>query len=351
MESKSIRDTRLDLAKAIAISLVLIWHLQPIQLNLASNSHFILKLIKFGIDQVYYQVTLLAVPLFFLVSSYLFFVRMGDQPVEYSKKRFSRILLLYVVWTAIQFVVFYIFRLSTYISTGKAEFRLPMNIAELIMQGGPGLPYVGGSIYYFLFVLLAVIILSTVFGLIKDKKITSVFAWLIILVSLIHFEIGGNIPYWRVDNFLVYVPIAFLLWKDKTNKKAISVPILFIGYALFSLHDLYLRQAGYHFEGYSRISVVLGAAALLSAILQISNLEENKTVSFLSRYSLGIFATHKFWQLLVILVMLELFPSLSDTAALQPLDLSRIIISIIVIPLTFLFIYLTRNSRLKRFIS
>ena len=199
--------------------------------------------------------------------------------------------------------------------------------------------------------LLAVVILSTVFGLIKERKITSVFAWLIILVSLVHFEIGGNIPYWRIDNFLVYVPIAYFLWKDKTNKKAISVPILFIGYALFSLHDLYLRQAGYHFEGYSRISVVLGAAALLSAILQISNLEENKTVSFLSRYSLGIFPTHKFWQLLAILVMMRIFPSFSETAVLHSLDLSRLVISIIVIILTVLFIILVRNTPLKKYIS
>jgi hypothetical protein len=198
---------------------------------------------------------------------------------------------------------------------------------------------------------MAVVILSILFGLLEDSKVAVILGWVIILISLAHFETGGNIPYWRIDNFLIYVPIAYLLWKDKTGKKAIYTPILFVGFALFSLHDLFLRQAGYYFEGYSRISMVLGAAALLSAILQISDLRESKTISFLSRYSLGIFATHKIWHFLVILLMMKISPSLSAAVSVEPLDLTRMFVAVIVIALTMLFIYLTRFTALKRFIS
>jgi fucose 4-O-acetylase-like acetyltransferase len=45
------RDTRLDFAKAIAISLVLLWHLQPIQIAATDKSNILVKLLEFVLLQ------------------------------------------------------------------------------------------------------------------------------------------------------------------------------------------------------------------------------------------------------------------------------------------------------------
>lgn len=108
VNNTSPRDPNLDLAKAMAISLVLFWHLKPIQIMETSESSAFIKSINFLLVQFYAQVSLLAVPLFFLVSLYLFFSKANNNIWGYMKKRCLSIGEIYLFWTGCQFIFFYI---------------------------------------------------------------------------------------------------------------------------------------------------------------------------------------------------------------------------------------------------
>lgn len=350
MDNKPERDPRLDLAKAIAISLVLLWHLQPLQLNVTGESAFSIKLLKFLVEQFNYQITLLAVPLFLLVSIFLFFGKMQGQVADYSRKRLLRIFEIFLFWTTFQTLGYLLIRSLPTIQSTDLVIRFPSTVFEILTLGG-----LGGSVFYFLFVLLGLQIMASVYGVFWEKqRILTIISILWIIVSVFYFEYKNityaHLPYWRIDNFLVYVPIAYLLRRIENKKLLYFIPVLFLGYSLFSAYDLYLGRIGPDPGIYGRLSISLGATALFSAILQLRSLKENKIILFLSSYSLGIYAVHNYWQKLFIYVFRTLGLSSGELSASFVVNVWNLIIFVLVIALTALTILLLRKTPLKRFI-
>jgi len=291
------REINLDLTKAIAISLVLFWHLQPIKILVTDESTIFIKIIGFVLAQFYSQVSLLAVPMFLLVSLYLFYQKIDGNTIKYTGQRCLRIGKVYLFWTFCQFAFFFLIIFIMSLNNGAGNYAFPIPIHRLVMEGGPPLPAVGGSVFYFLFVLLILVLISAFFYALKDNKKTFIGIF-IIIASILYFEIinlnGNSLPYWRIDNFLVYIPLSyFILLKQKQGKLNKYIPFFYIGFILFSAHDFYLRDQGSFCHLYSRISIVFGSIALFSSILQIKNLKQNAVISLMSKYSLGIFAIHK----------------------------------------------------------
>lgn len=355
MKDGQERDIRLDLTKAIAISLVLIWHLQPIQVTLTEGSGLFVKLLKYGMEQFYYQVSLVAVPLFFLVSIFLYFEKTRDNVFEYTKKRFIRVAKVFLFWTIIQTLVFLVTRSIEEIQIGKSVLQFPSVVWDIIVGGDIPLPHTGESILYFLFVLLGLILLAAIFSVFKEKQFLIYVSILLILISVIYFEYKNiyfsKIPYWRIDNFLIYVPIAYLLWRDKRGISVYFIPLLFLGFTLFSTYDLFLRRIEYQSGIYARLSIVLGASALFMSFLQFRNLKKNWIVSFLSKYSLGIFVIHLYWLKMIQNMLLQSDFYTNGSVPVQPLNIWGLIISVAVIGLTVISILILRKTPLKSYIS
>jgi surface polysaccharide O-acyltransferase-like enzyme len=75
--SLDTRDYNLDNLKAYSIIFVLIWHLEPF--NITSSQPKLNLIYTFLIDFIMWQVSLVAVPTFIVVSLYLFFSKAVDR--------------------------------------------------------------------------------------------------------------------------------------------------------------------------------------------------------------------------------------------------------------------------------
>jgi len=82
------RDYRLDMLRAISISLVLLWHLQLFRFKMMPGSRIGIVL-RYALDIFNYQVSLVAVPVFVLVSLFLFYSKALEN-FAYFKAAFLR---------------------------------------------------------------------------------------------------------------------------------------------------------------------------------------------------------------------------------------------------------------------
>ena len=313
-------------------------------------------MIKAGFSLFYVQVSLLAVPVFLLVSTYLFFQKIENDTFKSMRKRCLRIAEVFLFWTVCQFAIYYGIAFFRYFHNGVSEFSTPLPIYRLLMEGGPPLPIVGGSVFYFLFALLIMVLVSTVFYLLRNfRKLFFLIGISTVIVSMLYFEIlnlsGSGLPYWRIDNFLIYIPLAYFFLSQKSEKFARYIPYFFIGFILFSAQDVFLRYMRISCGSYSRVSIVFGSMAFFSSVLQLKHLNRNRAITFLSKYSLGIFAVHKYWQLITNVVFLYLGFSIPVYAAGFPLDLRALAIAVISAVLTFSAIMIGDHTLIKRYIS
>ena len=135
------RDYRIDALRGIAIILVILHHLQP-------WSGFRTRAYLWAF---YAEVTCLGVPLFYLVSLYLLAQR-ADRGPSYFLKRVLRLVLLY--WSS--------HRRRRW-STRSSIMRGRTVCSPFSSNGGPGLPVVGPSVFFFLFDLIVLVVVMWAF--------------------------------------------------------------------------------------------------------------------------------------------------------------------------------------------
>ena len=188
MEKRVRRDIRLDITKATAISLVLIWHLKPFQILTSDKSPSYLRILAYGISQFYSQISLIAVPLFILVSLYLYYTNLEDHTNDYLRTRFLRLGGVFLFWSVFQFAIYYGILITNSFHNDSINYELPLPIHRLIMEGGPPLPVVGKSVFYFLFVLLILVLASTAYySLRNNSRLLSITGISIVTISIIFF--------------------------------------------------------------------------------------------------------------------------------------------------------------------
>lgn len=347
------RHTGLDSARALAISLVLVWHLQPFKTSIVGHPHGLIRTLDIILLVFYWQVTLLGVPVFLLVSLYLAHRKIGVRPLEYLKRRCCRIGGVFLFWTTCQFAFFYGMVVLGSAYEKGIGFLSTTPIQRILMEGGPPLPIVGGSVFYFLFVLLVLVVVSA--GFLAAANNQRMFQYMMaagLVVSLWYFEILNLsqrcLPYWRIDNFLIYIPLSyFLVVQEKRFLR--YVPWYYLGFIVFSAQDVYLHFQGVQCAAYSRVSIVFGSVAVLGSILRLKDLRQVTFIHLLSRYSLGMFATHKYWQLIVIVGLQRLgLPGMVQPKGF-PLELGTLIISVVAVVLTFIGVLLASRTPVRRF--
>jgi surface polysaccharide O-acyltransferase-like enzyme len=354
-ESAGPRDHRLDRAKALATSLVLFWHLQPLVRLEAEGTTPLGKAAAAVLTLFNYQVCLLAVPLFFLVSLHLFHARIIERPQDAALRRIRRVGSVYLFWVGCQFALHYAIASVRLLATGESRFSVDLPPHLLAMQGGPSLPIIGMPVFYFLFVLLVLVVLSNAFQSSSlPAPVLRRVAAALALAFVAYFEClnlrGGGVAFWRVDNFILYAPISFLLFGQSRENLLRFAVAGCAGYLLFSMQDIYLRSEGQSSGGYSRVSVVCGAVALLCFFLRARNVPASPAAAFLSRYSLGIFATHKYWQLIVTAVFLAAGLGAPIRAASFPFDLRSLGIAVLSAALTLAGVAVGGRTVFRRFL-
>lgn len=158
------RDHNIDVLRALSIAFVLFYHINPFRFSVSNPSSMFSMLPEYLIQWLN-RMTLLAVPTFILISLILLFRKLRTN-VGYISKRIFRLIKLFVFWFLIQVVVFLL--IVMILSELKQNLYQP-SFYKMIMMGGPSLPYVGDSVFYFLFVLILLTILAFLFFRISVK--------------------------------------------------------------------------------------------------------------------------------------------------------------------------------------
>jgi hypothetical protein len=330
-----IREAGIDTVKAVSIILVLIWHIQPITGPMPPPGGCAGSDIWPAVDFFYRYITLLAVPSFICVSLFLF-AKKSLEDNSYWKRRLLRLIQLFVFWTGVQFIVYLL-----------AGGKLPLPLGSAIPGGGPELPYVGGSVFYFLFVLIFCTVLTALFLKLSEavKRFT---AFAIIVLSTLHFALSPvykfPIDTMAMENYYIFIPVAYYMarYQDRFVRGRI---IFFIGYVLAIFYEEFFLNS--FVSAYGRLSILFGALSLITFCLQIKSVM--RPAAFLSKYSLGIFALHKYWLYLAIVIPAAVKipePSTSSGACAE-----RLILFALVTVFTLLSVYLLGKTRLRFSIS
>jgi hypothetical protein len=346
------RDYGLDVLKALGIVLVLFYHLEPLQFSSVGDASRLSRMPSYFLS-VARQESLIAVPLLVLVSL-LLFCRKSLASAQYISRRLRRLSEILLVWALVQTLAWLL--LSACLGPSNAAGR-PQGILQVLLMGGPSLPIVGGSVFFFLADLLLLTAIAFVpVHLDARRRRLLCLGW--IGASTLYFEacsvLGWTIPYWRLDGFLLYIPAAWLLATGRPSKRMICVFVL--GFVGFTVHDMILRvvldRSG---NTYARNSIFFGVLSVYGIIQSLSFVRRSGVVRFLAVYSLGIFALHKYWMLIPGLTSDRIFAALHLPTAVVAHDVRFQVIGLadaaVVVALTLGSVYLASMTPLKRYVS
>jgi fucose 4-O-acetylase-like acetyltransferase len=326
------RDVRFDFVKAISICFVFVWHVNPIRSDI--------PVLKFLLSLFYQNLSLIAVPTFITVSLMLFVVKVKKGGFQYLRKRVTRLLNIFIFWVSMQYCLSYL-----------VQKEVPSFTPKMIFYGGPAILIAGASVFYFLSDLIILTIALYVFLHLSDnvKKYVSV---IIAILTLLYFAASSTIgfrlpapiglgPYNYLLSFIIYIPLSYYLRINMEfavrHKYAIAVMlVLLVTYEKIMrvIFDLNL------FAPYSRISVIAGMLLLITIAFSIKTMKAKRYIITLSKYSLGIFGVHTYFKLL----SYNIFDYVNSIIIFP-------ITFILAVIFTYLFIYMTKNSFLKNYIS
>src|SRR5258706_5361411 len=317
-----MRDDRIDLLKTIAISFVVVWHLNPLYVDGAPAIAWLVRFFNF-------EISLTAVPAFLLVSLALFYPRAGAG----LGRRLLRLGSIYAFWACVQ----------TALAFALTRPR-PAPAVVWLWLGGPELPVALASVFYYLYDLIVLTAIAYLYARIAEPW-RKALGFSIALVSLVWFEIvlveKWKIPYYRLDNFLIYVPVAYYLQRLTRFKLAFLAL-----YAAYVAQDLYL--ANLDDVPYGRGTVFFGALALYGFVME-SAPRARPIARVVATYSLGIYAVHKYWQMA--LMLWKGSRSWNVPVAGATVHLAAAAIFLLTLALTAATVWLLRATPLRRMVA
>lgn len=248
-----------------------------------------------------------------------------------------RLVQLFLFWVCIQFI-FYLL----------AGGKLPLPLKTIIPNGGPDLPYVGGSVFYFLFALIICTLLTYLF-LKLTAPIRMFLSIALIALTCVHFALSPiyklSINTMAMENYYLYIPIAYYMAKHE--EKFIRHRAIFIlGYVLAVFYEEFVLNS--FVSAYGRLSIVLGTLSFISMFLSV-RFASNRPTEFLARYSLGIFALHKYW-LYIFIVLSGAIKNSCSISSLNAFAESGLLF-IATIAVTCLSVYLFGKTKMRIYIS
>lgn len=131
--------------------------------------------------------------------------------------------------------------------------------------------------------------------------------------------------------------------------------VFLAGYVLFSIHDYWLFTHNRDPNTYGRISIVFGAVAAFCLVYALNLGLKDRVMQFLGRYSLGIFAIHKYWALFLIVFFTKVFSILNISQFVTAFNilfsLIYFIVGVLAVALSLLCVRLLGHSRLREYVS
>lgn len=335
------RDAGLDIIRAVSIVLVVIWHLQPMNAEMLPATTAVALWGGWAIKIFYLNISLLAVPSLILISLYLFVAKLSEDE-NYWKKRFLRLLQIYVFWVGIQFIL--------YLLSGGP---LPLPLKTIIRSGGPDLsfpPLIPSmpSIFYFLYILIFCTVLTFLFQKLPDK-IKLILATVVVLGSCLYFLIiplyGIGIDTRSMKNYYVYVPVAYYLYHAK--QKFVQYRWLFlISFVLSAIAEW--TFIGMTASAYGRLPIFLGTLALVSFFIS-GWTAASLPIILLSRFSLGIFALHGYCFAAVV-GLFALLQGQTSAFSVQTFS-GGILLLAVTFGLTCFCVWLLAKTKLRKYVS
>lgn len=250
-------------------------------------------------DILYFNILLLAVPVFFQLSLVLYILNSSSKNSSYFGRRIIRLLALFTFWSS-SILLFRSFILGWNIN----EFFLNFNeTIKTIVSGGRS------RFFYFFSLIILTALTESILLYLQGKKHKNTFIIagfvlsLIILIISPHFFAKANLlfNYSNPINFIPYVFSAFIvvgLLKKSNNTFTLSVLLLL--YILFSIfewtsiqYSLWSSYWKFILPPYTRVSVVFGTMFIVGLFGKV-NKPPPKIISLLSSYSLGIYCLHRF---------------------------------------------------------
>ncbi|QZZ22100.1 acyltransferase [Leptothermofonsia sichuanensis E412] len=290
------------------------------------------------------NVAYLAVPVFFQISLFLFYIKSEVSGSSYFfKKRLPKLVSLYLFWVTSKIIFDTL--LNGNVEALRNNLSSPRRLFEFIVSGC-------NSPLYFFFSLIFITFLTEIVILLVGRirkptiKIAYTYFLLILACALIVifgvcsqfvdssnesssrlFQVLANLGKWDYNplNFLPYIFTASIAVKDfrsmESTGKAVNLkPKVYTLLFLFILFSFIEWKYFNDLLHYARLSLVFGSWLLLYFAL-LSNGKPSQMVKFISGCSLGIYTLHLFFthgllasQLNVFSHISQLFPGLATIA-------------------------------------
>ena len=247
-------------------------------------------------DIVYINIVNLAVPIFFLISFYLYLVkRKPSGNTKYLIKRVGKLVGIFLIWRAIYFIF------------GIGKLWIPkrgliINLYHLLFGGGDTLLYYVQLLIYFLVFICS---FCNKFNL-NLKTIASIGLVLSGLLLLACYFITDYFKYEALRYFspIAFIPLIFISMLITNSKCEIDTKYIFLLFSVgvvFAISEwLLIPDSAYISKGsfpaaapiYSRLSQIAIACSLFFVFLKISK-EPHKIVVRLSEVSLYAYCIHQ----------------------------------------------------------
>lgn len=290
------RDRSLDIAKGIAISVVVLGHLTPVGFLPGAASHLVGQLSSLIINAPYRWLFKAAVPAFYLVSSVIY-LRRWDGSTAFLRRRLKVTGLLLGIWMLAQYACLSVL-------TGRLA---PITLSD-VLEGGPT-PFGGPMYYFFVDLLLLYFVMEGVCRLrvrVGERAATRASVLVVVGFGLTFFALPflgiAAVPYWSAWPFVCYPFLAVVVEAAGPGDRGLAAACAAVFVAGMAA-DVGWRMAGVDTNpfGYARL-VALGGSVLVvfvAGVLDAGTSAISSRLSALGRLSLGMYVLHPFVILLL----------------------------------------------------
>lgn len=302
-------------------------------------------------DVLYANFSYVAVPVFFQIALFLFYIKSEKVGVRYFvQKRLPKLILLYLFWVTSLTLFKFLFSVQA-----ELDFSSARKIIEFIVSGG-------NSPFYFFFSLIFITILAqglvSWFEVLKQSSVKRIinycllgFSCLLVfafsLLDLINVEAVNinsiaNIARWNYNplNFLPYIFTAAIVVQEfkegKLDRFTPSLRLKLYGLLALFLAFVLLEWNFLNELNYTRLSLVFSSWLFLYLAL-LSTQKAPAIVKLISKCSLGIYTLHLFFTHVFFLQDRNLFGALSSLILGLDIFAEFLVVLILSIVLTLLF--------------
>ena len=287
------------------------------------------------------------VPIFFMISGFLFSVKKEMKYKEFVKKKFQRIMLPYFIFGFLFLIPFVLFGNGIgSILNRENEINILKNIFGIFYGNGhDGLLRQNSSLWF----LPCIFVTQQIFYFVEkfnekyrngSKKIFiySVTAVIVLILGFVSYSIPHIRLPWGIDVAIVLsfffaigkiINLLYDKWKDKKINKLIGIILLIVGY-IFSLQNTAVSCMNHEYGNYW-FFVISAVVTSLGIIFIIQGWKKNRVLEYIGNNTIGILIFHK-----LVIVLFQTKLGIISTQLLHGNIIIQIIISLLVLILSII---------------